>query len=405
MDTKNFLKKRGVFILLGAAVILYFPVFARHPEGMTLYPLAAECLLKGQAIKEGAPAFTYLPVFAFFMIPFVPLPMWARNLLWYAILISSTFLAFRFCQRLVLNTFPRLLDERETRWLGWLSFVLSLKFIFAVFSNQAYDGIVFLCLLVGLEGEGKGKDLWACTGLALAAALKATPLVFFPYLLLRRRWRLFLGGVALYLGFSFLPDFFFTPQGTSAGYFVSWLQDIVGGAAKSTTLGSQGLWFEGSGNLNQSLRFLVYRIVETWGNPAGFNGILKGVYVVFLIFMAILLVRSARMRTPIALDSALLVIGMLMLSPMSSKSHFVALMLPYMVLSAYAIGETRLRKLGTVILASSFALTSLTSKDLVGRKVGEVFLSAGCVTIGTLILLVFLSYIVFTRNVQEEFMT
>jgi hypothetical protein len=405
MDVRKFLRRRGIFILLGIAIIAYFPAFARHPDGMTLYPLAAECLLKGQAIKEGAPAFTYPPVFAFFMIPFVPLPMWARNLLWYAILVGSTLLSFRFCQRLVLETFPRRLGERETRWLGWISLALSLKFIFSVFENQAYDGIVFLCLLIGLEGAWKGRDLRASTGFALAAALKATPLLFFPYLLLRRRWRIFFGSVALYLGFSFLPDLFFTPQGTSAGYFGAWLQDIAGGAVKSATSGSQGLWFEGSGNLNQSLRFLVYRIVETWGNMAGFNGILKAVYVVFLAFMAITLFRSARMRAPIALDAGLLIIGMLMLSPMSSKSHFVALMLPYMALSAYAIGEMRMRKLGTGILAASFALTSLTSKDLIGRKAGEVLLSAGCVTTGTLVLLIFLSYIVFTRNVQEEFRT
>lgn len=405
MDMKSFLRRRGIFILIGVAIIIYFPAFARHPDGMTLYPQAADCLLKGQAIKECAPAFTYPPVFAFFMIPFVYLPMLVKNLLWYAILLGSTLLSFRICQRLVLETFPRKLGEREIRWIGWIGLALSLKFIFSVFENQAYDGIVFLCLLIGLEGELKGKNLRACAGFALAAALKATPLLFFPYLLLRRQWLIFFGCVALYLGFSFLPDIFFTPQGTSTGYFGTWLQDIAGGAAKSATLGSQGLWFEGSGNLNQSLRFLVYRIVETWGNPSEFSVILKAVYVAFISFMAICLIRSARMRAPLALDASLLIIGMLMLSPMSSKSHFVVLMLPYMVLSAYAIGERRVRNLGIVILGASYILNSMTSKDLIGRKLGEVLLSAGCVTIGTLVLLVFLAYIVFTRDVQEEIKT
>jgi hypothetical protein len=403
MDMKKFVRRYGIFILLVIAIIIYFPTFARHHDGMTLYPLAGECLLKGQSIKEGAPAFTYPPVFAFFMIPFVPLPMLARNILWYVILLGSTFLSFRFCQRLVLATFPRTLNERETRWLGWVSLALSLKFIFSVFENQAYDGIVFLCLLIGLDGVWKGKDLRACIGLAMAAALKATPLLFFPYMLIRRRWCIFFGSATLYLAFSFLPDLFFTQQGASVGYFGSWLQDIVGGAAKSTMLGTQGLWFEGSGNLNQSLRFLVYQIVNAPGYLDGFNGILRAVYIVFLAFIAIFLIRSARMRAPIALDSALLVISMLMLSPMSSKSHFVALILPYMVISAYAIGETHMRRFGTTILSTSFALTSLTSKDLIGRKAGEILLSAGCVTIGTMVLLIFLSYIVFTRNVQEEF--
>jgi len=79
---------------------------------------------------------------------------------------------------------------------------------------------------------------------------------------------------------------------------------------------------------------------------------------------------------------------------MSSKSHFVALMLPYMVLSAYVIREQRMRRIGAGVLAVSFALTSLTSKGLLGRDLGNIALSAGCVTVGTLVLLIFLGYVI-----------
>ena len=106
---------------------------------------------------------------------------------------------------------------------------------------------------------------------------------------------------------------------------------------------------------------------------------------------------SKYFKNPEVLDGSLLLIGMLMLSPMSSKSHFVVLMLPYMVLSAHVIREPRMRWVGGGVLAASFALTTLTSKDLVGRDLANAFLSAGCVTLGTLILLVFLAYVVFER--------
>lgn len=403
MGMNSLLRKQGLLILLGLAIVIYFPTFARHSDGMILYPEAARCMLDGKVIKECSPAFTYPPFFALLMIPFVPLPMWARNLIWYAILLGSTYLAFRLCRRLAVETYPRPLADREVRLIGWIGLALSLKFIFSVIENQAYDGLVFLFLLLGLKGELDGKGPTACLGFAAAAALKSTPLLFFPYLLLRRRWRVLAGSVVLFGGFSLLPDLFFTPQGSASGYFGNWIADIALGAAKSAVVGAQGLWFEGSGNLNQSLRFLVYRVVETWADPAAFGIILKGVYAAFLGFITVVLLRSARLKTPLALDAALLTVGMLMLSPMSSKSHFVALMLPYMVLCAYAFGERRYRNLGMTILGVSFALTSLTSKDLIGRKAGEYLLSAGCVTIGTLILLVFLTYVVFSRKVQEEF--
>src|SRR5678816_1440930 len=68
---------------------LYYFRFSLHPDGMTLYLMAAGCMLNGQPIGSCSPGFTYPPVFGFAMIPFVFFPMWLRNVLWYAVLILS----------------------------------------------------------------------------------------------------------------------------------------------------------------------------------------------------------------------------------------------------------------------------------------------------------------------------
>lgn len=400
------LRKNLLIILVGIAIILYLPVFLNHKDGYISFMPAAQSMLAGKFVTDGNSMFTYPPVFAFFMIPLIPLSIWAWNLIWYLILISSTIISIYLCKQFVVETFPLHLDERKINWILWISLALILKFIFSVFENQAYDGIVFLCILLGLEGERKGKPVLSCLGFALAAALKATPLLFLPYLLLRKRWWIFLGCVALYFGLSFLPDLFFTPNGQIAGHFGSWLHQIAGKAAKSTILGAQGMWFESvDANLNQSLRYLVLRVVALSGNLAYYNVILNTVFAMFIAFMGIILMRSARMRNPLALDASLIIIGMLMLSPMSSKSHFVALMLPYMVLTAYTVTDMRFRKPGIIILGASFALNTLTSKDLIGRKMGEVLLSCGCVVIGTMLLLVLIAYIVFKYNDLEKIET
>lgn len=360
---------------------------------MTLFPLAANCLLQGEAMSACAPGFTYPPASAFFMIPFAPLPMWTRNLLWYAALVGATWLSFRLCERLARMTFPGPWQQRELVRMRFLALALSLRFILAVFENQAYDGIVFLFLLVGVEGMARGKDLQSSAGFGMAAALKATPLLFFPYLLLRGRVKLFFACVAIYLGISFLPDLFFTLKGAPQGYFGTWLNDIAGGALKSTAA-SQGMWFEGPGVLNQSLRSLVFRFSTGSGYSDHFHEILAALYIGYLCLTLAFLLKSAKMVNPYLLDSSVLVVGMLMLSPMSSKSHFVVLMLPYMALSAYVIREQRMRWIGGGVLAVSFALTSLTSKGLLGRDLGNIALSAGCVTVGALVLLIFLGYII-----------
>jgi hypothetical protein len=397
LDIRWILKRYMSYLLLGAAVAAFYPRFIRHPNAMTLYPLAADCLLRGEAIGFCAPAFTYPPAFAFFMIPFAPLPMWSRNLLWYAILVASTFLSFRLSERLVLRSLPGPLQGRQAAWLRILTLLLSLKVVLSVFENQAYQGIVFLSILWGFAGMAERKDLQASAGFGLAAALQATPLLIFPYLLLRRRGKLFLYSLGIYLGASLLPDLLSLAKGATPGYFGTWWHDIAMGSLKSTA-SSQGMWFEGPGLLNQSLRSLLYRLAVEWGHSAGFFWILDAVYVAYLCLTAGLLLCSARIVKPEVWDGSLLLIGMLMLSPMSSKSHFVVLVLPYMALSACVLREPRMRWLGGSVLAVSFALTTLTSKDLIGRYLANAFLSAGCMTLGALALLVFLAYAVFERR-------
>ena len=397
----EFLRRHKLILLLLIAAA-YYPRFTSRPDGMTLYPLGAEALLQGKVLEAGALGFTYPPVFAFVMIPFVPLPMWLRNIVWYAVLVGATWLSYRLCEQLTTQVFPDLREEKKLFWWRVLSLVLSLKFMLAVLENQAYDVIVFLCVLAGLWGLQSGKDVRAALGFALAAALKATPLLFFPYLLLRRRVKLFLLCIVFYAGFSFLPDLFFTPKGAPSGYFATWVHDIAEGSVRSKPLEEQTRHWEQPNLLNQSLRGLVYEFAGRSGGAISRQTALRVVYAGYGLTVLALLLLAARMPQPLLLDGCLVLISMLLLSPMSSKSHFVVLMLPYVVLSACALREPRLRWIGGGVLALSFALTSLTSKGVIGKRLAEICLTSGCVTIGTLVLLILIGWIVLKRADRNQ---
>lgn len=395
----DFLRRHKILLLILVIAVLYYPRFIKRPAGMTDFPFAANCMLHEEVMKTCAPIYTYPPVFAFFMIPFVPLPMGLRNVLWYAILVGATVASFRLCERLTLRTLPAPLQGNELRAFRILALLLSLKFILSVFENQAYDVVVLLCVLVGLEGLTAGKDFRASAGFALGAALKATPLLFLPYLLLRRSWKPFLYCVVLYAGLSLLPDVFFTPKGASSGYFGAWLQEIAGGAFLKKA-GTQ--WWEGVNILNQALRTPVYRLTLAAGAQNHFPAIIFAVHLAYILAVAALLVLSARIEKPHALDGSVLVVSMLLLSPMSSKSHFVVLMLPYAVSAAYLVAEPRLRRVGGILLGASFALNTLTSRGIIGDRLSTLALSAGCVAIGTLILLFFMGYVILDRRNQPS---
>ncbi|MCX6897987.1 MAG: glycosyltransferase 87 family protein [Verrucomicrobia bacterium] len=398
----EFLRRYKTVLLLVVIAAAYYPRFAHQPDGMTLYPLGAAALLHGQVLEAAAPGFAYPPLFALMAIPFVPMPMWLRNVVWYAVLVGATWLSYRLCERLTVGSFPELSQGRRLVWLRVLAVVLSLKFVLAVLENQAYDVIVFLCVLGGLWGMQAGRNMRAAAGFALAAALKATPLLFLPYLLLRRRVKLFLLCVVFYAGFSFLPDVFFTPQGAPHGYFVTWVRDLAMGSVRNKPVEAQTRHWEQANLLNQSLRGMVYEFAHETSGAMSRRNVLVAVYLGFGLIVFVLLLRSARTPHALLLDGSLVLISMLMLSPQSSKSGFIALMLPYMALSACVLAEPRGRWIGGGVLAASFALTTLTSKGVIGKRLAEICLTSGCVTLGTLVLLVFIGYLVLRHARRDQ---
>jgi Glycosyltransferase family 87 len=397
MRLLDFVRRHKWTLLLMVVAALYYPRFVHHPQGAQFYAEGATALLHQIPLEVGRPTFTYPPIFAFVMIPFVFLPDWLRDLLWYLVLVGSAYFSFRLCEHLTLRAWPAVWPPKELMWLRVLTLLLSIKLVLAVFENQAYDAIVVVCALVGLYGLAAGKDLHAMAGLALAAALKVTPLLFFPYLLLRRRFRLCLLCVGFYAAVSLLPDVFFTPQGDSLGYYNRWAHDMVGGLFVKSPAFQTRQW-DVVNPLNESLRSLVTHLTTGTSWSAHASRILLVVYSAYALAVLGLLIRSGKMKDPYVVDGCVLLISMLMLAPMSSKSHFIALMLPYMVLTAYAIREPHMRRVGGSVLAVSFALNSLTAKQIMGKHLSEIFLSSGCITLGTLILLVFFGHIIFNRG-------
>ena len=82
---------------------------------------------------------------------------------------------------------------------------------------------------------------------------------------------------------------------------------------------------------------------------------------------------------------------MLLLSPMSSKSHFCLLIYPATYLAIMLARPRELapvvRSVVAVLTAAAFGLVVLTTKGIVGSQSGSVLLSVGTVGWGTLALL------------------
>jgi hypothetical protein len=400
MYSKN-LSRYWPWLLVLIAAAAYYPRFVKIPAGMEMYPQAAACMLRGEMLQSCDIGFSYPPIFALLMLPLEPMPLWLRNLAWYLITIGVTIGLFKLSEMIARRAIAIPLNAIELGWLRFLVLLLTLKLVLAVFENQAYDALVLFILFCGLAAIVTGREAWGGAGLAFAAALKATPLIFLPYLLWKRHFVAAAVFVIVFIGASFLPDLFFTPAGAPYGYFVSWLRDVAGASFGVVPHGSYAFW-AGPNIMNHSIHGLVSLNIDETTHRTLNHAVLYAVDAIFVIVVGTLITLTPRRPESIAIDGSLLLISMLMLSPMTSRSHYVALILPYTALIALGFRDNRTRNLGRAVLAASFLLVTLSGNDLVGEGFTDWAYRHSAMALGTLVLLIYFAALVIGRYRQND---
>src|SRR5215472_13907183 len=237
------------WLFVGLAAAAYYPRFIKLPAGMETYPQAAACLWHGQMLQVCDQGFTYPPFFALVMLPLAPMSLWLRDLVWYGVTLAATIGAFKVCETIAARSLAIPLERAELLWLRLFVLALSAKLVLAVFENQAYDALVLVAIVLGLAALRAGRPL--------AAALKATPLIFLPYLVWKRYYAAAAAFVLVYSAASLLPDMVFTPAGAAHGYFVTWLKEVPAPSLGIDLGGAPFAFWDGANILNHSLRGAV----------------------------------------------------------------------------------------------------------------------------------------------------
>jgi Gpi18-like mannosyltransferase len=225
---------------------------------------------------------------------------------------------------------------------------------------------------------------------AVAAAIRASPLIFLPYLLVKRHWLASLVFIAALLGVSIIPDLIGALRGGHTGQLTDWVWQIVGPALVPGTSSKLVYWdiWNGVNLYNQSLRGLINRFVM--GPVFGLSptAILIAVDSIFAAVVALLLLTSPRRREYIAIDTAVLLIAMLALSPMTSRYHYIFVLPAVILATAATIADPRMRRLGTYVLVVSFLLRAGTSNDIAGQRLTDIAYMYGFMPLGAITLYV-----------------
>tara|TARA_R110002073_G_scaffold7463_6_gene42503 strand:- start:1837 stop:2901 length:1065 start_codon:yes stop_codon:yes gene_type:complete len=330
--------------------------------------------------------FTYPPFFAmpFVITPEVPMlpPRDAGPIVaWYvvtALALVATFFLIHSNLKLS-NLAP------QPNWLFYLLTLLLIgRYIGSVFGNQSHDLLVLLPIMLGCHQLLRERNPSAGFCLGVAAAFKATPLLFLVLLFLQRRWTAMACMITTIIAVTLLPDLIF-PRDDGQLWAWAWLTTFVinlnpGGPADT------GPW-HASNILNQSLSGSIHRIFSAY-DWALWLSLSAQILVLALVSLSVFIREEKAPILLLAQFSAVLC-GMVLLSPMSSKAHFCVLLLPAAIISWDAMVNRNRLSIGAIIVV--FCLGTLTSKDLVGRELGNQLLGYGTATWLALALLIALT--------------
>ena len=386
------LQRRLLWLAAIVAVVAYYPRFLKG-DGLQVFVAAAECMLRGETpLHCKTVIFAYPPFFALLSIPLTVMPVWLRDVFWYALLLGTIFASLGLCEILARLLFPAEWSERDLALLRVFTFLLTLKFILAVLENQAYDSIAFVFIPLGLLALQQRRSVLGGASFAAAAALKVTPLIFLPYLLLKGRLAGALAFAVVVVLLTVLPDILLPPK--ESWHSITWLRGVMFAPFLADAKSASFQFWVTDSPMNQSFHAAVSRVFSEIDQPQQFALAVRMVSGLYMAIVAAILLRSRADDRLIAVDGALLVVSGLLLSPVSSQSHFIGLMLAYALLVAALIKVSPMRTFIAAMVLASFVLATATSNDAVGRAFTGWALSHDLPMWGTLLLVVPLGLVI-----------
>lgn len=386
-------------IALTGMIVGYAFVFVRNPEESDWYCCYVRAALKMQQgepihVVDACP-YAYPPLMALLTVPLAQLPPAIAIVCWYALCVTGLGVALWYAWLLAggpVDAIP------PRRWVavGLLGLVCSMRFVVGPLETRQFDTIIAAVLMAGCWRLCHARQQSAGLLLGLAAAMKCTPLLLVPYLAYRRMFRAAVLVVATAVAANLLPDVCF-PQRSGRLYLVDWKHRFLDVSQRVPP----GTWFSGLAQ-NQSLAGTFQRLFR-YGLPLSREAVSHGklspdavpllrtcVYLAdatLLAATAWLFVRrgrASRLETlgfhrpannplHVAVEVSAVFALMLLVSPMTSRAHYLILILPALLACRMALIERDpfCRWMLPVLLVCG----PLATKGLVGKMLGDMSLA------------------------------
>ncbi len=397
----------SVTLLLLVIAAIQFPFILRkksETEFEWVYIRTARHLTAGHDLyAPGRPpkqAFTYPPCMAVLALPFAPLPQIPARALWYLVNVGCLVVLWRGAWKLSGGGSSGLKSEHLIAGLG---LACGLPYALSNMDHQQTDLLISAMLIVGTLKLANGRDLLAATLFGLAAGMKCTALLWMPFLLVRGRWKASFWLVAVAVGVNLVPDMIARPANGSLwlvewfgrylkpmggakyypGKWFAWIldnQSIAGAATRWTT--TRSTWTASGIEIVDRTKIPGARVIQLS---------------VYAIEMTLLLGALWQVRKPRsvesnglsreALESSIVMMLMLLLSPMSSRPHFSTILLPALCLARSAVSGEKSRRWSMICLVAAM-IAGLSAAPLWGRSVARLSMWLGMISWSSALFLV-----------------
>jgi hypothetical protein len=377
----------ATLMLIGLAL----EVLLRRPEDWeNVYLPAGRWLLAGRDFYDlRTNPFPYPPASAALAALFTALPSVLQPLAWLVVnviaLVSFWWCAWRASggRRLQWIRLPAAGAAREPAadWrehaVLWLGMAVALRFVTDVLEHRQTDLLIAALTAAAACAVVRGHWMAAAAFCGIGAAIKATPVPWAIYFVLRRRALAAALMLAIAAGISLMPDLLSRPPSGA-----TWLQRWFAVIVQPIVTGSQeiGAWFTDP-VYNQSVAGTLYRL-----SVAPSVILAAQAVILFVGFAAIATRGRTEGSVRAALECSVVILLMVLLAPVSSKPHFVVLLLPAYCVARLALIERD--RVAAFLLFAAVLCSVISHRTLLGETIGGFAQWAGAITASALFLFV-----------------
>ncbi len=375
--------RKRAWLAAGAIVLLAALFWLKGRTAMADFEVnykAGGRLLAGETLYRTADEhwqFKYSPFSAVVYLPLSFLPLPAAKAVWF--FITAVAIA-----AVVLLSIKIMGRARPPTVLaaGLAAACLARFFLRELELGQINAIITVILLLMVLElgklrrtGNSVGPEIRAGIYWGLASALKPYAVIFLPYLVLRRRFRALVAGLAVIGGSLVVPAAFYGFRG---------LQTVLREWYETLSRSTPAL-FTTQDNVS------LLALFSKWTQDPGLSGILfAGATGALALLTLAAVAKGKSVKDQLPLDAALLLLFIPLLSPLGWDYTFLsAYPAILIVLSLW----DRFPGAGRIVLALSFGLIGLALYDVLGRRLYASYMALSIPTLCFLVLAAAMFYL------------